>query len=339
MGKKKAKKICYDKILPSKLSEVQRVRRDSRGRERAISLIGKQWPNGSTLSIRFLDGTAEQQDMVREIAPEWTEHANLSFEFTDDPTAIIRVTFDETDGAWSYVGTDNLSIPLHAATLNLGWQDEGVILHEFGHMIGLSHEHQNPVGGIQWNEDKVIRDLGGPPNHWTPDQVRHNILDKYNVDQIHGTAFDPDSIMLYAFPSSWTLDGFSTEENEKLSDLDKAFVQASVMYPRDRTGSGPVELDIANLKSADIGQPGEVDNYSFEVSETGPHIIQTLGSTDMYMSLFGPDDNTLQIGQNDDSGSGRNAQIVAELSPGRYFLQVRHFSATEIGSYHVLVAR
>jgi len=49
------------------------------------------------------------------------------------------VTFDEDDGAWSYIGLDNKSIPLHAATLNLGWVDEAVILHEFGHVLGLAH--------------------------------------------------------------------------------------------------------------------------------------------------------------------------------------------------------
>jgi len=80
--------------------------------------------------------------MVRDIAPQWTEFANPNFEFTDDPRAEIQVILDANDGAWPYVGTDNTQIPLHAATLNLGWLGQGAILHEFAHMIGLSHEHQ-----------------------------------------------------------------------------------------------------------------------------------------------------------------------------------------------------
>ncbi len=134
-----------------------------------------------------MDGTPEQQALVQEFAPIWTKHANLHFEFTDDPRAKIRVTFDPDDGAWSYIGTDNLGIPLHAATLNLGWLDEGVILHEFGHMIGLAHEHQSPLGGIVWNEAAVLQDLAGPPNFWDEATIRHNVLDRYTADQINGT--------------------------------------------------------------------------------------------------------------------------------------------------------
>ena len=336
----KARKMCFDRILPGELRREQRVRAYAPGRERAISLIGKQWNNGSTITIRFLSGTAAQKDMVREIAPEWTRYANLHFEFTDAPTALIRVTFDPDDGAWSYVGTDNLDIPLHAATLNLGWQDDGVILHEFGHMVGLSHEHQNPDGGIQWNEEAVIRDLSGPPNFWNEEQIRHNVLEKYSADQIHGTKFDPDSVMLYAFPNEWTIGDFETHENEKLSELDKDFVHSSVMYPpADDPASGFTELSVASSAAADIGAPGEIDNFTFVVQEAALYTVQTMGMTDVVMTLFGPDSKTEKVAEDDDSGAGRNAQIVSNLSPGQYFVQVRHFSAENTGEYRILVSR
>ena len=88
-----AKKMCFDRILPAELNRPQRTRMVG-GRQPAISPVGKQWINGSALRIRFMQGTQAQKDMVRDIAPEWTRHANLDFEFTDDPRAEIRVTFD-----------------------------------------------------------------------------------------------------------------------------------------------------------------------------------------------------------------------------------------------------
>ena len=132
----------------------------------------------------------------------------MKFNFNNAPNAEIRTSFDSQDRAWSYIGTDCRSILLNEATMNLGFLDGGTAAHEFGHAIGLAHEHQNPAGGIEWNEEVVIRECAKSPNFWDEETTRHNVLRKYSVDQINGTDFDPKSIMLYFFPASWTLNGF-----------------------------------------------------------------------------------------------------------------------------------
>ncbi len=334
-----ARKMCYDKILPQDMFRPQRMR-SVEGRMRAIAPRDKRWVNGSTIRIRFLEGSDSQKDMVRQIAPEWTQHANLDFVFTDDPSAEIRVTFDPRDGAWSYVGTDNLHIPQNAATLNLGWQDEGVILHEFGHMIGLAHEHSNPVGGIQWNEEEVIRELAGPPNFWDEATVRHNVLRKYTADQILGTNFDPDSIMLYAFPAEWTLNGISTHENEKLSGQDEEFVRSAEMYPGRATPEEAAQpLGIGESIEAEISQAGEQDLYSLVADRPAVYTIETFGDTDTVVALYGPDSETHLVAENDDGGIGRNSLIQAELEMGKYFVQVRHYSEHRTGEYRITAFR
>jgi hypothetical protein len=340
MAKQAAPKICFDRILPQDLIKPRNVDLvlQPNGRVRAISPLQKQWVNGSTIRIRFMSGTPEQQELVRGIAPQWTEYANLKFEFTDDPRAEIRVTFDANDGAWSYVGTDNSGIPLHAATLNLGWQDQGVILHEFGHMLGLSHEHQNPEGGLSWNEEIVIRDLSGPPNFWDEPTIRHNVLDKYSADQIHGTEFDADSIMLYAFPDNWTKNPGGTHENTELSMLDKAFVQSAKMYPgRSAPQVEATELAVTAGTHGKIGKPGEEDLYKFVVERAGRYLIETSGDSDLFMTLFGPNSRTQKLAEDDDSGPDTNPQISAILQPGEYYARVRHYSAQATGEYEIRV--
>ena len=324
----KRPKVCIDRVLPRDAMRFQpSVRRG--GRVRAISPRGKTWINGSTLSVRFLDGSAAEQAVARQQAGWWAAIANLKFDFNNAPNADIRVSFDPGDGAWSYVGTDSRSIPLGDATMNLGFLDGGTAAHEFGHAIGLAHEHQNPAGGIRWNEAVVIRELAKSPNFWDEATTRHNILRKYTADQINGTGFDPDSIMLYFFPASWTVNAIGTTANEVLSAIDKSFIAGAKMYPG--VGSPPasgttLKVNAARRTDASIGKAGEEDLFTFIASKDGRYVIDTAGPTDVVVKLFGPGSRTALIAEDDDSGQGLNARIAADLVAGEYFVQVRHYS-------------
>lgn len=334
-------KICHDRLLPR--DEILALPHESisfgTGAARAIIVFKKMWINGSKLRVRFLGGNSAQQALTKKQALWWTEFANLTFDFNNAPDAEIRIAFDSSDGAWSYIGTDCQGIPRNQPTMNLGFLDGGTAAHEFGHAIGLAHEHQNPKGGIEWNEEVVLRELAGPPNNWTPEMIRHNVLEKYALDQIRGTDFDPESIMLYFFPGSWVKSGVGTKANDVLSALEKTFIASTAAYPP--TSVPVVELGInAAPTSASIGQPGEEDLFKFTVKKSGRHTIETGGQTDVVMKLFGPNSQTSLIAEDDDAGVGLNARIVASLSPGQYFAQVRHFNKTGgTGSYSIRVKR
>lgn len=334
--------FCTDRLLPGNQMRFQSTVHRG-GRTRAIALIGKLWMNGSTLRVKFLGGTAAQQAKAKEQAAWWTAFANLRFDFNNAADAEIRISFDPDDGAWSYIGTDNRSIPTNQATMNLGFMDGGTAGHEFGHAIGLAHEHQNPDGGIEWNEAAVIQSLSGPPNNWDEATIRHNVLNKYQVDQLQGTRFDPSSIMLYFFPGNWVKSGVGTQANEVLSAVDKAFIASAQAYPK----TAPTVLDATELKvnasrrtAASIGKAGEEDLFKFTVTTGGNHIIDTKGPTDVVMRLFGPNSATNVIAEDDDSGEGTNARLAASLVPGLYYAQVRHYNrAGGKGDYTIRVRR
>ena len=203
--------------------------------DRAALLNEARWNPGDQIRVRFLEGDQSLKDRVRAVAERWTAPgmANLTFKWVESGPAEIRIAFRQGDGSWSYLGTVCKDIPDPEPTMNYGWltpessdeELERVVLHEFGHALGLIHEHQNPEGGIEWNESAVIADLSGPPNRWDLATIRRNVLDHYPKNQVTASPVDNLSIMMYPIPKAWTLDGFSSVLNGDLSQADIDFIK------------------------------------------------------------------------------------------------------------------
>jgi len=244
-------KYCVDRVLPTEKEEQAKVIAEGANPNNlvmpenpedlaeAMALVKhKLWEPGRVLHVRFLDGDSAVQAKVEAVAHEWSSYANIQFIFDNTNDAEIRISFLQP-GSWSYIGLDALLILPDQPTMNFGWFDANttdeeyhrVVLHEFGHALGCIHEHQNPgEGGIPWNEEAVIEAYRGAPNHWTEQQVRVNILNKYDKDLTQFTGFDRASIMLYPVPQEHTIGDFEIPwQNFELSDVDKQFI--GEMYP------------------------------------------------------------------------------------------------------------
>lgn len=193
----------------------------------AVDIEFKQpifWPNGYELKIAFADGNQWQQGEVQKYAVEWCQWANLSFKFVIQPPYDIFISF-QAGSSWSLLGT-----PLQSY--------RATILHEFGHALGMTHEHQNPEKNLHWNAQAVYAFYAQPPNNWDATKVNFNSLSNVTGRVFSNHYLDEKSIMLYTFPKHLFVGGEGTTENFDLSELDKTAML--MRYPgRDFQGMRP----------------------------------------------------------------------------------------------------
>ncbi len=302
------------------------------------------WENNKRLRVRFLDGDPVVQQKIAAIAPEWEQYTNLKLAFGTEAAAEIRISFRDAGFSWSTVGTDSLSRPRTSPSMNFGWlkpttpvrEYRRVVLHEFGHALGMIHEHNNPAakGQIPWDKPKVYTYYA--QQGWDKADVDENIFAVYAQDATNFTSFDRTSIMEYAVPDELTIGTYSIGWNTELSELDKDFMRRQ--YPKNSPGT--VDLKVgAPPNEADLSVGAEVDTYRFVVPKAATHIMSTSGVTDVVMTLHGPNDPGAVLAWDDDRGRGTNARIVRKLQPGDYWLSVRHKQATGSGSYTIGVKK
>jgi hypothetical protein len=204
-----------------------------------------RWEDSKKITVAFLNGDEFLRSKVIKYAPEWSKHANIVFEFVPGPQADIRITFNK-GGSWSLIGKQSSQFSVDAnsgkslsgkagTSMNYGWFNQNTseqefrrtILHEFGHALGMLHEHLSPLSGIKWNMPKVYAHYMQTQN-WSKEDVDKNVLNKYSITQSNGV-YDPKSIMHYPVDKAFTLDGYEVGWNYELSAGDKKSI--ATLYP------------------------------------------------------------------------------------------------------------
>lgn len=197
----------------------------------AVGVRYNNWEVGQTIKIAFIGGSDYEINLTKQRIAEAKTFVNLDFQYTENlQDSDVRIGFDKTDGAWSYVAKDALSIPKSMPTMNLGFLDGGTIQHEISHIIGQQHEQQFP-NWLVFNEQVVIADM--KQHGWDEATTRFNILDKINPNTVDTSeSADQFSVMMYWINKSWVklpID-FNPRNNITWSIEDRRFLSAKFPY-------------------------------------------------------------------------------------------------------------
>jgi hypothetical protein len=231
----------------------------------------RRWENGRRLRVCFYNGNPVVVKLIRTIASEWNPHSGVVLDFGPDGTWLnclnpragfpeIRVGFSER-GYWSYIGSDSeryggdRAPSMNFDSFNRLYNEfqysaadvvprarlyhKATIRHEFGHALGLLHEHQNPnlncYKEIKWDGPGNVYDyFASSPNFWSKEQVDRNLgfVGATDSDYISGDP-DPKSVMMYSLsPAIFRIGAASrcaTPVNYEISEKDRLVV--SKIYP------------------------------------------------------------------------------------------------------------
>jgi hypothetical protein len=205
------------------------------------------WEPGQELTWCLINNEKEgpsnrDVEVIQQAFNGWSEICYIKFKKLEDNDmdAMIRIGFDKNCGCMSYLGKDILNRKYcNQKTMNFGFPLFGrkfIALHEIGHALGFSHEHQQPNSGIVWNTE-VVYEYYFKSYGWDKDTVNQNILNK--VEGVPNHKFDPDSIMNYGIepfliiePSIYRDKGIP--EPSDFSPSDRELAQQIYPFPRDR---------------------------------------------------------------------------------------------------------
>lgn len=228
---------------------------------RAVIQKSVKWPPNYKIRIKFLDGDDWQKAWVQKIVTENISpliDPSLSFLFVDRRDyADVKISFKFNGYGSSMIGTKCQYASQYEPTMQYGILDSpksrkfefdskiyiipenvpetinntgSVIKHEFGHVLGKQHEHQNPIDNpIVWNVDRTYKYYEEPPDPWSRESVYNNLFKMLKPSQVDATPFDPMSIMMYTIVPELTMNGFGFTKNDEYSKQDLEWLRNHVV--------------------------------------------------------------------------------------------------------------
>lgn len=212
--------------------------------DRSVFLKDPPFKSGETVNIFVEDINPESGFKQRtiDILYEYVQpYVNLNLVMVDSPDppegsdhVLVVITNDpkytrsKCNGVTFGVGTKRPLIVI------LNDENKRIVIHEFGHVLGLVHEILHPDARGRLDLDALVKVWmkrnPGVDREKAMKRIRYQNARELDETKVgFSSVFDDNSVMLYNYSASVTLDGVELVGGNEFSEGDKA--QLKVMYP------------------------------------------------------------------------------------------------------------
>ncbi|MBC8997813.1 peptidase M12 [Pseudomonas sp. N40(2020)] len=206
---------------------------DSVRKKRSVVFQDALWEQASTITVAFTHTVPDELAFrIEAIIRRWDPHHNLALDFVQGHTADIRIYLGGVHNN-SFLGSEALAAEQDEPTLCIAVLPEdpmfeATLLHEFGHALGLDHEHLHPDANIPWNKERVY-DYYKQVAGWDKGEVDRFMFEAPKHPDLFLGTYDKFSIMHYDVPDFLTDGHWQLARNLKISEQDK--VNMRTIYP------------------------------------------------------------------------------------------------------------
>ena len=179
---------------------------------RAVGLSKVFYQPGDTMTIEIHGPKEFKENVKNALITKVFPYVNLNFVFVEENGACL-IDDKWANGGVTYGGGEQFT------TLHLSNSSEFLVIHEFGHALGMLHEMRNPNIDLTW----IVSAIEQKYSKGNID-IFSQIINPINSNKVRALPFDKNSVMTYPLAAETNEQGVEMKPSQEFTDIDKQWL-------------------------------------------------------------------------------------------------------------------